>query len=212
MPNVVGRQLDVALSDIKSAGFDHDVEVVGGGTFGVVNKSNWKVCDQSPAAGKAIAAPRLTVDRSCDEGSTKSTEPPATSVPEAEKALTAATSEDLAALLAVTDYCSETAKSFASKYQGREIEFDGSIGAMNKHGDRDTRYDILVSAGDFSETSAPGPAFQFRDVGIADLNLTGPNIPDSVGVRDNLHVVAQVEAYEESSCLLLLDPVSTEVR
>lgn len=70
MPDVEGRRLDVALSDIKRAGFDDKVEVVGGGTFGVIDESNWKVCDQLPAAGQVVTeAPRLTVERSCDETS-----------------------------------------------------------------------------------------------------------------------------------------------
>lgn len=74
MPDVVGRQLDVALSDIKSAGFEDKVEVTGGGTFGIVNKSNWQVCDQSPAAGLELkGAPQLTVDRSCGDDASEST-------------------------------------------------------------------------------------------------------------------------------------------
>lgn len=75
MPDVMGRRLDVALSEIKRAGFEDKVEVVGRGTFGIVNKSNWKVCDQSPAAGQVLkGAPRVTVDRSCGDGATKSTD------------------------------------------------------------------------------------------------------------------------------------------
>lgn len=71
MPDVTGQSLDVALSDIKRAGFTDKVEVLGGGTFGVIDKSNWQVCDQSPAAGQAVTAqPRLTVDRSCGDAAT----------------------------------------------------------------------------------------------------------------------------------------------
>jgi hypothetical protein len=83
MPDVVGRQLDVAQSDIKRAGFEDEVEVVGGGTFGIIDESNWTVCEQLPAAGKAIAVdPRLTVDRSCDDGADQSTtQPPTTTAP-----------------------------------------------------------------------------------------------------------------------------------
>lgn len=69
MPDVAGKKLDVARSDIQRAGFDDEVEVVGGGMLGVVVESNWQVCDQSPAAGKPVkGTPRLTVDRSCDAG------------------------------------------------------------------------------------------------------------------------------------------------
>lgn len=85
MPDVMGKQLDVAKSDIKSAGFKDKVEVIGGGTAGVVVDANWKVCAQSPEAGQALtAAPKLTVDRSCGGGAAESTtiasapsEPPA---------------------------------------------------------------------------------------------------------------------------------------
>lgn len=71
---------------------------------------------------------------------------------------------------------------------------------------------ILVGAGDFSETSAPGPAFQFRDVNTTgDLNFVGTT-PETIGVGTNLDVTASVLHYEASSCLSLLDPVSTAVR
>lgn len=209
MPDVKGRQLDVALSDIKRAGFEDKVDVTGGGTFGIVDESKWRVCDQSPAAGRAVErAPRLTVDRSCGDGATEST----TAIePKPAEILTAATNADLAALLAGDD-CGDTIEQFASTYRGRTIEFDGHIADMSNHGDYETRYDILVRSGDFSESSANGPNFQFRDVNISDLHLAGSSIPDSVRQGDNLHVVAQVEGYDRSSCLFFLDPVSTEVR
>lgn len=66
MPDVRGKKLDVAERDIKDAGIDAKVSVDGGGLFGVIVKSNWTVCRQSPAAGRsATGAPRLTVARSC---------------------------------------------------------------------------------------------------------------------------------------------------
>src|SRR3954453_10777504 len=68
MPDVTAKKLDVAKSAIKDAGFEDEVKVDGGGVFGVIDESNWEVGDQSPAAGEAVSdAPRLTVDRSCDD-------------------------------------------------------------------------------------------------------------------------------------------------
>ena len=83
---------------------------------------------------------------------------------------------------------------------------------MNNHGDYKTRYDMLILAGDYSESSAIGPNFQFRDVSTLDLHFTGSNVPDSVGKRDNLHITAQVEDYNSTQCLFFLGPVSTQVR
>ena len=76
MPDVVGKRLDIAISDVERAGFDDDVEVLGGGTFGIVDESNWLVCSQEPEDGTTIStAPRITVDRSCDGGDTLEPEP-----------------------------------------------------------------------------------------------------------------------------------------
>ena len=225
MPDVVGMQLDLALADIEEAGFTDEVDLDGGGLFGVVDESNWQVCEQLPAPGDPVSdAPQLTVDRSCgdataaeageptSEATEDATEPSEEPSEDAAEVLTVGASADLATLLAA-DSCSDVVARFAETYDGSVIQFDGYIGAMNHHGDYETRYDILIGAGDFSETSAPGPAMQFRDVNVTnDLHLTGPNVPDTIGVGTNLRVTAKVGEYESASCLLLLEPVSTEVR
>lgn len=68
MPDVTGKHLDVAKSDIERAGHSGSVEVVGGGVFGILDESNWTVCEQEPAAGAEISDPRLVVDRECGGG------------------------------------------------------------------------------------------------------------------------------------------------
>lgn len=68
MPSVIGERLDVAYSDLKAVGVEQgDIEVVGGGTFGVLDESNWQVCEQRPAAGGDIANVRLVIDRTCPD-------------------------------------------------------------------------------------------------------------------------------------------------
>jgi Domain of unknown function (DUF4839)/PASTA domain len=231
MPDVVGKRLDVAISDVKRAGIEDEVDVVGGGLFGVLDKSNWTVCSQDPASGAPIskAPPRVTVERECDSESAASPEPPEdTAEPtpssteseeplasptetQAEQVLTVKNNKELAALMASTDP-SGKAQKFAAKYEGRTIKFDGTISAMNNHGDYDTRYDILVTAGNSAEGTR-GPNFQFRDVNLSyDLHLTGSNIPDTLGIGDKLGVTAQVTEYEEATDLFLIEPLSTRVR
>ncbi|MBQ1010306.1 DUF4839 domain-containing protein [Micromonospora sp. M51] len=129
-----------------------------------------------------------------------------------EGVLTVENNEDFAALLAAVED-RDLFKEFAAKYQGRTIEFDGTIAAMNHHGEFKTRYDILVFAGDRIESGATGPNFQFNDVNItSDLRLTGSNIPDIIGVGQKLRIAAEVEGYAEDTDLFLLDPVSSQVR
>lgn len=89
MPDVTGKHLDVAKSDIERAGYGGDIEVVGGGLFGVVDESKWTVCEQTPTAGADVKDPRLVVDRECGNGEDASPSPsqspePTASAPEVE--------------------------------------------------------------------------------------------------------------------------------
>lgn len=228
MPEVKGKKLDIALSDIKRAGVDDEAEVVGGGVLGVLDKSNWEVCSQTPDVGQAVTVkPRLTIDRSCSnvatEQSASASRSPTASAratshepvtePPTDEVITAKNNPEFAALLAITDSGSRAIEEFVTKYEGRTLEFDANICAMNKHGDNKTRFDILICAGDYSETSSTGPNFQFKDVNVTnDLHLAGSQIPDTVGRGQNLRVSAKVKGLNGKQELVFLDPVRTTFR
>ncbi|MGO4342872.1 DUF4839 domain-containing protein [Pedococcus sp. 2YAF34] len=228
MPDVTGKRLDVAKSDVKRAGFQDDVEVLGGGVFGVVNESSWEVCEQTPAPGEPLtAAPRLTVGRECKKDGAKQTKTPSaspsdkpSSQPEAGDSatakavptLTVKNNPELAKLLR-SPQDDELATAFAAKYADRTIEFDGNLGAMQHHGNQKTRYDMLILAGDFSEDSAIGPNFRFVDISpVLDLHPTAKNVPDSISVGDNLHVVARVGEFNEQAGTWELEPIHVDSR
>jgi len=135
-----------------------------------------------------------------------------TSAESNQKILTVKNNEDLAAILAVKDENDPIIGEFAKKYGGRTIEFDGYIAHMVQHEDYTTRYNILIYAGDYSETTFSGPIFKFEDVNILDLNLTGPEIPENIGMEQNLHITAVVEEYNETSGLFFIKPISTKIR
>lgn len=180
--------------------------------FGVVGERNSTGSESSDAA--AIASPTVVPTDSpptpTGSAADETAAPPSGAPVVA--TLTPENNADLASLLTLTDYCDSSIAAFAETYRGQTIEFPGYIGAMGPHDGATTRYDILLGAGDFSETSAPGPAFQFRDVNTTnDLNFSG-STPDTIGVGANLIVTADVDQYEQNSCLFLLDPVSTTVR
>lgn len=126
--------------------------------------------------------------------------------------LTVKNNEDLAAVLAVKDENDPIIGEFAKKYAGRTIEFDGNIADMMQHKDYTTRYDIVIYAGDYSETTFSGPSFKFKNVNISDLKLTGAEIQENIGAGQNLHITAEVEEYNETSGLFFLNPISTEMR
>lgn len=133
--------------------------------------------------------------------------------PEIAEILTIDNNEDLARILHDTDDCGQSVSDFATQYAGRTIQFDGHIGAINNHGTYKTRYDILINARDFDESNPSGPNFQFRDVNlVSDIKLTGSDLPDTLGVHDTLRVTAVVDRMLPRTCLLKLDPVSTEIR
>lgn len=127
--------------------------------------------------------------------------------------LTVKNSEDLKALLEVRDPGDPYVSEFAEKYDDREIEFDACIVSILNHEDYDTRYDILIYVGDYEgEGFGYGPSFQFEDVGVYDLGVDELYLPDYISEGRNMHVVAKVDEYEESSQLFKLDPVSVTAR
>jgi beta-lactam-binding protein with PASTA domain len=74
VPNVTGKRLDVAVDRLEDIGLEYDL--LGGGTFGVVIKANWYVCEQHPAGGSRADSVELVVDRSCPAVSEPSVRPP----------------------------------------------------------------------------------------------------------------------------------------
>ncbi|GAA0635170.1 hypothetical protein GCM10009547_44160 [Sporichthya brevicatena] len=135
-------------------------------------------------------------------------------------AVTVQNDPTFASVLQATDSCNDEVGAFATAYAGRTIEFDGSVAAMagglsiverTDPDDGQGFYDILVVPGDQGPLTEVGPSFQFHDVTLADLNLVGEKVPDSIGNGDRLHVVAQVGEYT-MGCLIRLVPVSTEFR
>lgn len=165
--------------------------------------------DSSPAEP---AIPSSTAVATPDAQSSPEVAAPAPSPGPDDSVLTAENNPELAAMLASTDYCSPDIATFAEAYRGRTISFAGSIVTMAPHEGATTRYDILIGVGDFSEASARGPAFQFRDENtVGDLNWVG-SVPDTITVGTNLDVTAEVDRFEERSCLFLLEPIATAVR
>lgn len=64
VPALVGQRLDVALDRLQSAGLKGDVQ--GGGLFGVLDESSWRVVDQDPSPGARLSqgdTVRLDIDR-----------------------------------------------------------------------------------------------------------------------------------------------------
>jgi beta-lactam-binding protein with PASTA domain len=63
VPDVAGQRLDVAQEELDDLGLGS--EVIGGGTFGVVVRSHWRVCEQHPSPGRVAKSVELVVARSC---------------------------------------------------------------------------------------------------------------------------------------------------
>ena len=65
VPAVVGERLDVAEDTLGADGLRY--EAVGGGVFGIVVRSNWVVCRQTPGAGTVAKSVTLDVCRAYDD-------------------------------------------------------------------------------------------------------------------------------------------------
>ncbi|MEU6815525.1 DUF4839 domain-containing protein [Streptomyces sp. NPDC046860] len=136
---------------------------------------------------------------------------PTAAAPTAAAVITPQNNTEFAALLKA-DPCDEANLDFATKHEGQTVAFDGSIRHMAPHGDYHTRYDFLLGPGDKGPQTTDGPNFKYEDVNTGNLNLTGKQIPATVGVGDKFRFVAEVGEFNADQCLFFLAPVSTEIR
>lgn len=126
--------------------------------------------------------------------------------------LTVENCPELKSLLQLRDPLDYSVKEFANKYAGQVIEFDGCILAMDYHEDYNTRYDILIGAGDFSETSANGPNFKLTNVNYYDMGLDTLWVEDVLSVGTNICVVAKVGKYDSNTGLFELKIIQVMMR
>ena len=127
---------------------------------------------------------------------------------EAKENLTVDNCPELAAMLSNKAEIDSSYSDFATKYKGRTIEFDGRIDYCTHYENYDTRFDYLVSAGDYDPDHQIGPSFKFENVSYYDLHTD----MDTVSVGWNVHIIAKVESFDANSGLFYLDPVSVTKR
>ncbi len=152
---------------------------------------------------KFMADEKVVIEYHVVENSAKSEE---------EKTLTSDNNSELAYILTTKDEFDPKIKEFASKYAGKMIEFDAYTADVSQNEDFKTRFNYLIYAGDYGGGSVGGPNFQFHDVNYSSLNLQGDNVPDSLGVGVNIHVIAIVGTYNEDNGLFELEPVAITMR
>lgn len=120
--------------------------------------------------------------------------------------------EELTNMLSNKAEIDDSYSNFANKYRGRTIEFDGRIDYVVNHENYNTRYDILVSAGDYDADHQIGPIFKFEDVAAYDLDLDTLFLEEKIQVGKNVRIVAKVVEFNSDTGLFFLDPVSVTER
>ena len=85
---------------------------------------------------------------------------------------------------------------------------------MYKRQDYKTRYDILLSAGDYVDenTANPGPVFKFEDVNTNGLGIEDLYLPSFVAAGSNVRVTAKVDSFDAERGIFYLKPVLVEER
>lgn len=173
-----------------------DVEVLSGSAVKDNTEGTTSESDNTESTSKPI-----------EDDKTEETEEPTVTEKPVEN-LTVENCPELAAILSNKAEIDQSYSDFASKYRGRIIEFDGRIDYCTKHGSYNTRFDYLVSAGDYDPNHQIGPSFKFEDVNYFDLNT---NL-DTVSVGLNVRIVAEVVSFDSNSGLFYLEPVSVKGR
>lgn len=97
--------------------------------------------------------------------------------------------------------------SYFNSKRGSVIEFDGCINLMQLREGYDTRYEMILTYGDFSEEAIFGPYMKIDDIAYND------KLDDSVlGARSNVKVRAKIDKYDTDKSYLILEPIFIEAR
>jgi len=208
MPNLIGRRLDEALSDLAAAGFPGEAAIEGGGTFGVVDESNWTVCAQSPDPGEPLESAELSVDRKCGDTNTGDTSvggAPASPTSVQPKPLTRDDSADFAALLAGPAFGDEV-QAFVDDHHLDTVSFDGYISYM-LDSDSYSYSTGDVVAGDPGDPPT-GPTFRFTPLALSEES---PIQRGDLQVGLRVRVTAVIGSYYSFEASSTFDP-ATETR
>lgn len=156
--------------------------------------------------------PTATPEQTPTQESTATPEPTPTPTPiPVQDILTIENCPEFAAVMAVQYPVNPLIKAFADKYKGRIIAFDGNIDSVSENEDDNTRHDILIYAGDYSNINITGPSFYVTNVTIDDLNFVGENIPDHIDSGLDIHIIAEIGTCDAADNIEL-HPISIEVR
>lgn len=135
-------------------------------------------------------------------------------VPESNEILSVENCDDFSSILLLKDESDPAIGDFANTYKNKTIEFDGCIIYVVNHGSYDTRYDILISAGDYvdADTANPGPVFKFEDVNTFDMGIKDLYLPDFISIGNNVHITAKILEFNDDSGLFFLEPILVQER
>ena len=143
-----------------------------------------------------------------NETDSSSTVPTTESQAVQETILTVENCSELSNILQNKSEIDKSYSDFATKYKDQTIEFDGRIDYCSKHDNYKTRFDYLVSAGDYNPDHQIGPTFKFEDVNYYDLHTD----IDTVSVGLNVRISAKVVSFNENTGIFYLKPISIKSR
>lgn len=137
-----------------------------------------------------------------------------TTKPKKDIVITPDNNKEFSTMLSVRGDFNSEYSVFAKKYEDKTIEFDGCIVYVANHNNYNTRYDILLSSGDYinADTANPGPTFKFEDVNTFDLGISELYLPDYIEAGSNVHIKAKVIEFNSNTGLFFLDPILVKER
>ncbi|MGN1348356.1 MAG: DUF4839 domain-containing protein [Acutalibacteraceae bacterium] len=222
----IGEYAFAGCSSIKEVSITDDIKTIGAHAFdgcsSLINVDVWG--ENTKIGANAFAnCPKLKEIPKCENAEAvtqketehttiTTTETTTTTENEEEQILTVNNCKDLSKLIKLKDPCDPFIAKFAEKYEDRIIEFDGCVTAIQNHNNYNTRYDILINTGDYDPNSCCGPNFRLTDVGVYDLDLDTLYLTDEIYVGVNVHVIAELEEYNEDNTIYELDPIKVIVR
>lgn len=93
---------------------------------------------------------------------------------------------------------------FTGEAELQKVEFDANIVAIDAKDGYDTRLEVLLAPGDYSETEVTGPSIKIEDIPMTKLG--------GLDVKSNVRVVGTIWGYNEDKCYVNFHVESIESR
>lgn len=199
---------DTFYSAQNNEGYKINIEYIGNNTIKVSIKKNENETNLSNNGDTELNNNKdSNYNTENETENTNSNEINQSQIEEKDNILTIDNCPELANILTNNHVSNQEYIEFFNKYEDRIIEFDGNVSYIAPFEDYETRYDLLISYGNFDANHQIGPTFKIENVNSFDLGLSAYRLIDELPIGANIHIKSKLTLFDSNTSIFYLKPI-----